>query len=110
MVLAARPCSTGTHNRELRPAVSVRLLGPCRGDMLQLRRSAATRRRQSSFDCSRVGAERRWTGERRVVPVDSATLPRHLGTLASDHFGLIGWAAQDVIGCYRRICQTLQAE
>jgi triacylglycerol esterase/lipase EstA (alpha/beta hydrolase family) len=45
-----------------------------------------------------------------VVPVDSATLPRFLGALDSDHLGLIGWTARDVSGCYRQICQTLQAQ
>lgn len=44
-----------------------------------------------------------------VVPVSSATLPQHLGTLDCDHFGLIGWTAKDVSGCYRRICQILTA-
>jgi triacylglycerol lipase len=45
-----------------------------------------------------------------VVPVDSATLPRFLGTLNSDHLGLIGWTPKDVSGCYRQICQILQAQ
>jgi pimeloyl-ACP methyl ester carboxylesterase len=42
-----------------------------------------------------------------VVPLNSATLPRHMGTLACDHLGLIGWTPTDVSGCYREICQTL---
>ena len=42
-----------------------------------------------------------------VVPLDSAKLPRHMGTLGADHLGLIGWSSKDVSGCYRDICQTL---
>lgn len=43
-----------------------------------------------------------------IVPVESAKLPKHLGNLAGDHLGLIGWAPADITGSYQRICQILQ--
>src|SRR5437762_1570541 len=45
-----------------------------------------------------------------VVPVESATLPRHVSTLASDHIGLIGWTARDLTACYREICEILRTQ
>lgn len=42
-----------------------------------------------------------------VVPLVSARLPTHMGTLPLDHFGLVGWSPGDINGCYRQICQTL---
>jgi triacylglycerol lipase len=43
-----------------------------------------------------------------IVPVRSATLKDHRGTLNNvDHLGLVGWGPTDVSGCYKEIYQRL---
>ena len=44
-----------------------------------------------------------------IVPLASATLPRHMGTFPVDHLGLIGWRPTGIAECYRRIMATLSA-
>lgn len=41
-----------------------------------------------------------------LVPVESAKLRNHKGTLQVDHLGLVGWGAADVSNCYREICKS----
>lgn len=38
-----------------------------------------------------------------VVPIASAVLQNHEGTLAVDDFGLVGWTPSDVLNTYRQI-------
>jgi triacylglycerol lipase len=38
-----------------------------------------------------------------LVPVRSASLKNHRGTLAVDHLGLVGWGPTDVSDCFRQI-------
>jgi len=42
-----------------------------------------------------------------VVPLASATLRNHMGTLQVDHFGLVGWTPTTVANCYRQIYATI---
>jgi pimeloyl-ACP methyl ester carboxylesterase len=44
-----------------------------------------------------------------VVPLASATLRNHMGTLPVDHLGLVGWTPTDVSDCYRQIYATINA-
>lgn len=44
-----------------------------------------------------------------VVPLESATLRNHQGTLQVDHFGLVGWTPKDVSSCYRQIYATISS-
>ena len=44
-----------------------------------------------------------------IVPLASATLKNHQGTLPVDHLGLVGWTPTDVSNCYRQICTTINA-
>jgi len=44
-----------------------------------------------------------------VVPLASATLKNHMGTLPVDHFGLVAWTPADVSDCYRQIYATINA-
>jgi pimeloyl-ACP methyl ester carboxylesterase len=44
-----------------------------------------------------------------VVPLASATLRNHVGTLPVDHLGLIGWTPTDVSACYRQIYATISS-
>lgn len=43
-----------------------------------------------------------------LVPLQSATLPRHLGTIATDHFGLVGWSPEDTSSMWARIVEQLK--
>ncbi len=44
-----------------------------------------------------------------LVPLTSATLINHQGTLPVDHLGLIGWTPADVSSTYRQIYATISA-
>jgi pimeloyl-ACP methyl ester carboxylesterase len=44
-----------------------------------------------------------------IVPLASATLENHKGTLQADHFGLVGWTPTDVSNCYRQIYATISS-
>jgi triacylglycerol esterase/lipase EstA (alpha/beta hydrolase family) len=44
-----------------------------------------------------------------IVPLASATLKNHQGTLQLDHFGLVGWTPTDVSNCYRQIYATISS-
>jgi pimeloyl-ACP methyl ester carboxylesterase len=44
-----------------------------------------------------------------IVPLASATLKNHEGSLQVDHFGLVGWTPTDVSNSYRQIYATISS-